>query len=463
MEVRKFKGYKGVTLAADVGGDKTDPAVILLHGTGRTRHTWARTARDLVSAGRYVIALDLRGHGDSDWAADKDYSLDAHLADLAAVIAELDTTPTLVGHLAGGWIALAAASESGAGRDYANALVLADVALRFGEEVGHKTRALMLTAPEGFASLEEAAFVLESHFPDEKLPQRTANLRRCLRLQADGRWHWHYDPAVIDNNNSNRVTALDGERIEWTARKIRVPTMCIRGRMGELLERAHLLHLQSLIPQAECVTVQAAGPGVITEAEEEFDAALVGFLEKAVRRPSYYPPRSGVDAATLRQALGCFGTGVAVITTLDASGRPVGLTANSFTSVSLDPPLVLFCVDRRAGSLPTFEQSSVYAVNILHIGQQDISMRFVQKGIDRFADVPWETWERGAPVIQDCFASFECERHQIIDGGDHRIFIARVRRVRFDASRDPLLYLQGRYRRVHVDGRGVAPAGLEGS
>jgi flavin reductase (DIM6/NTAB) family NADH-FMN oxidoreductase RutF len=118
--------------------------------------------------------------------------------------------------------------------------------------------------------------------------------------------------------------------------------------------------------------------------------------------------------------------------------------------VSLDPPLVLFCLDRRAGSLAAFEQSNTYAVNILHIGQQDISMRFVQKGIDRFAETPWETWDRGAPIIQDCFASFECERYETADGGDHRIFIALVRRVRFDSSRDPLLYLQGRYRRVHV-------------
>ncbi len=198
---------------------------------------------------------------------------------------------------------------------------------------------------------------------------------------------------------------------------------------------------------------QAAGPGIATEPEEEFDAAIVSFLERAVRRPSSRPPRFGVDPLTLRQALGCFGTGVAVITTADASGDPIGLTANSFTSVSLDPPLVLFCLDRRAGSLPAFEQAHAYAVNILHIGQQDISMRFVQKDIDRFADTPWETWDHGVPIIHDSFASFECERHEVVDGGDHRIFIARVRRVRFDPSRDPLLYLQGRYQRVHVDKR----------
>ncbi len=450
MEVRRFKGHNGVTLTADVGGDKSDPAVILLHGTGSTRHSWAQTARDLVSAGRYVIALDLRGHGDSSWAPDHDYSLDAHLADLSAVVAELGTTPTFAGHLAGGWIALAAAGEFDASHA-PNAVILADVATQFGKEAGRRTRHLMLTAPEGFSSLEDAASAVESHFPSEKRNQRIANLRRSLRLLDDGRWHWHYDPAVIDIHNPKRITPADSGRIEAAARAIRVPTLCIRGGMGELLEQEQLQHLQNLVPHVECATVHAAGPGVASEAEEDFDAAIVGFLERHVRRPTDQAPKAGVDPSTLRQALGCFGTGVAVITTVDAGGRPVGLTANSFTSVSLDPPLILFCLDRRAGSLAAFEHSHHYAVNILHIGQQDISRRFVQKDIDRFAETPWETWDRGAPIIQDCFASLECERNQILDGGDHRIFIARVKRVRFDPARDPLLYLQGRYRRVHVD------------
>jgi len=450
VEVRRFNGYNGVSLVADVGGDRSNPAVILLHGTGRTRHTWARTARDLVSAGRYVIALDLRGHGDSDWAPDRDYSLNAHLADLEAVIAESGTSPTLVGHLSGGWICLAAAGEFGALRIRASALILADVGARFGEEFRQRTRALMGIAAQGFGSLEEAAEAVESSFPDEKRLHRAANLRRSLRLRGDGRWYWHYDPAVVDRGNPKRILEADGERIERAAPAVVVPTLCIRGRSGELLEHRQLDRLKELIPHAETVTVQGAGPGVTLDAEEEFDAALVGFLEKAVRRPSPEPPRTGVDALTLRQALGCFGTGVAVITTVAADGQPIGLTANSFTSVSLEPPLVLFCLDRRAGCLPAFEQARVYAINILHIGQQDISVRFVQKGVDRFADTPWETWDQGAPIIQDCFASFECERHQVVDGGDHRIFIARVRRVRFDSSRDPLLYLQGRYQRVHV-------------
>lgn len=447
MEVRRFKTRDGLCIAADVGGDPADPAVLLIHGTGRTRHTWARTARDLISAGRYVVTIDLRGHGASDWAPSADYSLDAHVGDVADVIESLQIAPTVVGQLAGGWIAIALAARLGP--DRVKAVILADVALRFGEEARRRTRSLMLAAPAGFASLEEAAAVLESNFPKERAVRRVANLRRSLALRDDGRWHWLHDPRAVDPANPQRISPDDGSRIEAAARSLTIPTLCIRGQEGALLEPEQVDHLKLLVPQAECVTVAAAGPGVAGEAEEAFDAAIVAFLEKSARRPSHEKPRAGIDAKTLRQALGCFGTGVAIVTTNAPDGSPVGLTINSFTSVSLDPPLVLFCLDRKAGSLGAFEAAGSYAINILHIGQQDLSMRFVQRGVDRFAETAWDTWDMGVPILQDCFASLECERHAVIDGGDHRIFIARVRRVRFDPARDPLLYLQGRYQRIH--------------
>jgi flavin reductase (DIM6/NTAB) family NADH-FMN oxidoreductase RutF len=125
------------------------------------------------------------------------------------------------------------------------------------------------------------------------------------------------------------------------------------------------------------------------------------------------------------------------------------LTANSFTSVSLNPPMLLFCLDHKSNSLAAFDACDAFAVNVLHIGQQDVSNRFMGKG-DRWKDTGWETWDTGAPILQDAMACFECDKHQSFDSGDHRIFIGRVRRVWFDPSRDPLLYLQGGYRRVHI-------------
>lgn len=159
----------------------------------------------------------------------------------------------------------------------------------------------------------------------------------------------------------------------------------------------------------------------------------------------------GADSRTLRDALGCFGTGVTVVSTLDRAGEPVGLTANSFTSVSLDPELLLVCLNRRASTLQHFEQGEAFAVNVLHIDQLDVARRFAASGEDRFADTEWETWSTGVPILTGSLANFECAKFAEYDGGDHVILVGRVVRVRFDPERDPLLYFRGAYRELHFD------------
>jgi flavin reductase (DIM6/NTAB) family NADH-FMN oxidoreductase RutF len=157
------------------------------------------------------------------------------------------------------------------------------------------------------------------------------------------------------------------------------------------------------------------------------------------------------DARALRDAFGCFTTGVTVITTVCADGRKVGLTANSFTSVSLDPPLALICVDLKSSSLPWLDAAGVFAVNVLHAEHQELARNFVRKDVDRFAGVDTETWKTGVPVLSGCMANFECETHQVFDAGDHRVYVGRVVKLRYDPDHEPLVYLQGRFRRVHVD------------
>ena len=157
------------------------------------------------------------------------------------------------------------------------------------------------------------------------------------------------------------------------------------------------------------------------------------------------------DARTLRDAFGCFTTGVTVVTTLDGEGGYVGFTANAFSSVSLDPPLALICVDNNASSLPSLEAAGKFAVNVLHAGQEDVARRFTRKGEDRFAGNPCETWITGVPIIPGCMANFECETHQVFDAGDHRVFIGRVLKIHMDPDHEPLVYLRGQFRRVHTD------------
>lgn len=158
--------------------------------------------------------------------------------------------------------------------------------------------------------------------------------------------------------------------------------------------------------------------------------------------------REAFDARTLRQALGNFATGVAVVTTFDAARRPVGLTINSFTSVSLAPPLVLFCLARDSACLEAFRAAPVFAIHVLHGRQHTLSRRFSSKLADRFDGVSWRAGELAAPVIDDVAACFECLRHDVIEQGDHVIFVGRVQCLAHEPADDPLLYFRGGFRSV---------------
>ncbi|QIL01382.1 flavin reductase family protein [Sphingomonas sinipercae] len=161
--------------------------------------------------------------------------------------------------------------------------------------------------------------------------------------------------------------------------------------------------------------------------------------------------RSGSDPRTLRDALGCFATGVTVVTCIDAKGQPFGLTANSFTSVSLEPPLLLVCIARDARCAPALAAASHFAVNVLQTGQEPQSILFSTRDQDRFGAAAWSTGETGAPLLRESLCVFECDRHAVYDGGDHDILVGKVVRASFDPTLDPLLYFRGRYRRLHFD------------
>lgn len=155
-----------------------------------------------------------------------------------------------------------------------------------------------------------------------------------------------------------------------------------------------------------------------------------------------------VTPRTFRDAMGCFVTGVTVISTLTPSGEPVGLTANSFNSVSLDPPLVLFSLAKDATRFNAYVQSRHFAVNVLAEEQQDLSARFARKGETSWEGVPFETWDTGCPIVPGALASFECTTEATYEGGDHLIIVGRVLKVLHLEEGRPLLYYRGRYGRV---------------
>jgi flavin reductase (DIM6/NTAB) family NADH-FMN oxidoreductase RutF len=165
-----------------------------------------------------------------------------------------------------------------------------------------------------------------------------------------------------------------------------------------------------------------------------------------------------IDPKTFRQALGAFPTGVTIVSTLQADGQPRGFTANSFTSVSLDPPLVLVCIGKTASSYPVFSVAPHFSVSVLAENQKDVSSLFASKSPDKFSSTNWHHGPAGSPVIQGAAAWFDCRQHQLVDAGDHIILIGEV--VGFNHSpASPLGYCRGAYLSFSLSQEAVAAAG----
>jgi flavin reductase (DIM6/NTAB) family NADH-FMN oxidoreductase RutF len=156
------------------------------------------------------------------------------------------------------------------------------------------------------------------------------------------------------------------------------------------------------------------------------------------------PDTMPVDPMEFRRALGCFATGVTVITVRDEGGKPRGMTANAFSSLSLEPPLVLVCVDHKSDTFPVIGTASAFAVNILGEDQRELSQRFARKGEDKFDGVAHHDGDCGAPVIDGALAVIECLVEEAHEAGDHTIFIGNVQRVEHGPGK-PLLFFRGNY------------------
>lgn len=167
----------------------------------------------------------------------------------------------------------------------------------------------------------------------------------------------------------------------------------------------------------------------------------------------------GLDTRAFRDALGAFVTGVTIVTTLDREGRPSGLTANSFNSVSLDPPMVLWSLALDSTNLQAFRHADWWAVHVLAAGQEDLSNRFARRDADKFEGVPTSPGPGGIPLLAGSAARFICRAAFEYEGGDHAIFLGAVQNFE-QSGEPPLVYHQGRYGGVLP--KGAAAAGDEG-
>lgn len=275
LHTQRYIGHRGLPLCADVGGDPANPPVILLHGGGQTRYSWGRAARELVQIGFHVIALDLRGHGDSGWAEDSDYSTDSFVADLKAVIATLDQPPALVGASLGGATSLLCIGESV--QPLASALVLVDVVPRMAESGLQHIGAFMRGNLDGFANLQEAADAVARYLPGRPRPSSPKGLLKNLRLKEDGRYYWHWDPAFQLGKSRPRPQDFFA-RLERAAARVQVPTLLVRGKQSELVTQEGAKLLLELIPQAQFVDVEGAGHMVAGDKNDAFNSAVERFL-----------------------------------------------------------------------------------------------------------------------------------------------------------------------------------------
>ena len=155
---------------------------------------------------------------------------------------------------------------------------------------------------------------------------------------------------------------------------------------------------------------------------------------------------SDFDSRQLRDGFGEFMTGVTVVTTRDAAGQPAGLTANSFSSLSLDPPLVLFSLGKDSNTFEAFDTDNGFIIHVLGEDQKALAAAFATRDIDRFIDVDWSPGYAHLPRIADCLATFECSREHVYEGGDHLILVGRIERLTIgDRSRPALGYFRSRY------------------
>ncbi|PPI93985.1 alpha/beta fold hydrolase [Nocardia nova] len=271
----EFRGVGGLRLAGDCWGDDGDRVVLLLHGTGQTRHSWKRTGIHLAARGFRVIAIDTRGHGDSGWASSAEgYALDVLTQDVCAVLDQIGEPVTLVGASLGGLTGLQVASELGA--DRVRKLVLVDVVPRIEKGGGTRIRTFMQGNPDGFASLEEAADAIAAYLPHRERPRSPEGLRRNLRLRPDGRWRWHWDPQFL-RKPDHRVHAWVGE-LESAAATLGVPILVVRGALSDVISREAVEQFVAAVPTARFVELSGAGHTAAGDDNDAFTDAVVEFV-----------------------------------------------------------------------------------------------------------------------------------------------------------------------------------------
>lgn len=267
---------QGLQITADIAGPRGAPTVILGHGGGQTRHSWDKCEQQLAKVGYYAINYDLRGHGDSDWSPDGNYSIHSRAHDLMAIAAHGTRPFALVGASLGGMTGLVAATL---GLEPA-ALVLVDIVPKMSLAGVKRIRAFMTANPDGFSSIEAAADAISSYYPERPRPKDLSGLHKNLRLHPDGLYRWHWDQRMMADNGENPHLLLDlMDQADWTDR---IPTLLVRGMKSDIVDEAGVADLRRRIPALEIADIRGAGHMVAGDRNDEFNAAVIEFLTRVM-------------------------------------------------------------------------------------------------------------------------------------------------------------------------------------
>lgn len=280
IPMHTWTGAGGLSIAGDTWGDPNGPLVVLQHGGGQTRHAWKGAGETLGSAGYHAVAFDARGHGDSDWAPPEQYGQDYMVEDLLCIVQALGgKRPTLVGASMGGGVSLIAVGE---GHVDAAALVLVDMAPRIELEGSRRIQAFMDQKPEGFDSLEEVAEAIANYLPHRPRPRNLDGLAKNVRRGADGKYHWHWDPA---RRGSRPDRADYWQRLHACANALDLPTLLVRGALSDVLSEQGAQSFLEQCPHAEYVNVKNAAHMVSGDRNDIFADAVITFLKRVVPVP----------------------------------------------------------------------------------------------------------------------------------------------------------------------------------
>jgi pimeloyl-ACP methyl ester carboxylesterase len=276
-----FRGADNLALVADewnnpgatVGFDGSRPSVLMLHGGGQNRFSWKKTGQILAAQGLHVVALDSRGHGDSDRSPEANYTVESLCADTLRVLDAIGRPTVLIGASMGGLTGILTARQ--AGPDMVSQLVLVDVVPRYEKDGSARIRDFMFSNVHGFDSLEQAADAVAAYLPHRTKPRSPEGLKKNLR-HRDGRWFWHWDPAFLTKPTEDpfvRVEALEQAAIELT-----IPILLIRGKLSDVVSEEAVQDFLAKVPRAEFAELSGAGHTAAGDDNDAFSEVVTRFV-----------------------------------------------------------------------------------------------------------------------------------------------------------------------------------------